>query len=175
VSDAVVERVGMTSMFLQSKLAAGVVVEDVDCLRWAGACVANGHPVTGRSTLVRRLVWAELNGPIPPGKIIRCTCETPKCVAPEHLELTTYKKLSTELGALGVMSGPVRSARIAAVKRAGKQAKVSQDDVRAIRESDEPGTVLAARHGISESTVSKYRLHHCRKEFSANPWSQLSS
>jgi hypothetical protein len=152
-------------------------VEDGDCLRWTGYTFG-GHPggtVDRRKVLIRRALWESEHGPIPAGRIIRCTCETPRCVAIEHLVCTTMKRLTKQLGAGGVMSGPVRSARIAAAKRAGKQARVSQEDVRAIRASDEPGKVLAARYGLSESTISKYRRNQCHREFVANPWVGLSA
>ena len=154
-------------------------VEDGDCLRWQGAAVGGRHPSmphgTKRGALVRRLVWEATHGPIPPGKIIRCTCGTPLCVAVEHLKLTTFAKLGKELGAVGLMSGPIRSANIAAAKRAGSQAKLSQEAVRAIRESGERGTVLAARYRISEATVSKIRKHQVRREFAGNPWQGLGA
>jgi hypothetical protein len=50
------------------------------------------------------------------------TCETPLCVELGHLTLSTYRKVALEMSRQGLMSGPVRSARIAAAKRAGKQA-----------------------------------------------------
>lgn len=153
-------------------------VEDGDCLRWTGAC-CNGHPgmrgENGKTVLVRRELWQAKHGPIPAGKILRCTCGTPKCVQIEHCTLTTYKRLALQLGAIGVMSGPVRSAKIAAAKRAGKQAKVTQEDVRAIRASDEPVAVLAGRYGVAEATISKYRLGQMRREFEANPWQGLGA
>ena len=160
-----------TTPSLQDRILAKCI-EDGDCLRWTGGC-CNGHPAISKSTLVRRALWAEKHGPIPPGKIIRCTCETPKCVNLEHFEMTTHKRLATQLGALGVMSGPVRSANIAATKRAGRQARITQQDARAIRASDEKLSVLSARHGISEATVSKIRLGRVRREFGANPWAGL--
>lgn len=153
--------------------------EDGDCIIWTGACVNKGtHPVisvSGKSILVRRAVWEAAHGLIPTGKIIRCTCDTPRCIAPDHLKATTFQRLGKELGAIGVMSGPVRSAKIAAAKRAGKQAKLTQEQVREIRAADEPGTVLAVRYGVAEATISKYRLNRCRREFGGNPWQGLGA
>ena len=151
------------------------VEADAGCMRWTGYCF-NGHPagtIAGKKVLIRRALWEAANGPIPRGRILRCTCETPLCI--EHIELTTHQAVAKKLGALGAMSGPVRSARIAEVKRNGKQAKISQDDARAIRASDEPLAVLAARHGIAEATVSKIRLGKVRREFVGNPWAGLGA
>lgn len=151
------------------------VQEDGDCLRWLGYCF-NGHPagtVDGRKVLIRRELWAAKHGPIPKGRIIRCTCETPLCV--EHIEATTYQAVAKELGALGVMSGPVRSARIAAVKRASAQAKITQDDARAIRSSAEPERVLSERYGLSMCVVGRIRRSETRREFVGNVWAGLGA
>jgi hypothetical protein len=155
---------------------SGRYVEDGDCLRWIAAC-CNGHPsmrVNGKSTLVRRVLWERKHGAIPAGHIVRCTCETPRCINVDHCEVTTYRKLGKQLGALGVMSGWVRSAKIAAVKRASQQARISQEDARAIRNSDEKLSVLAARYGISESTASRIKLGRVRREFDGNVWQGLT-
>lgn len=149
-------------------------VEDGGCLRWVGYCY-NGHPggtIDGRKVLIRRELWAAKNGPIPPGKIICCTCETPLCV--EHLELSSYARLAKRLGALGVMSGPIRSARIAAAKRAGKQARITQDEARTIRVSDETSTVLAGRYGLSVATICRIKRGELRREFTGNVWAGLT-
>jgi hypothetical protein len=160
---------------------AARVVECGDCLRWIGSITRGGigHPTMrlagGKQVLVRRQVWEQANGPIPPGKIIRCRCETPLCVALEHLRLTTYRELALQLGALGVMSGPVRSARIAAVKRAGKQAKMSQDEARAIRASDESSPILSRRYGVSVSHICRIKRGDVRREFAGNVWAGLGA
>ena len=157
---------------------AARVVDDGGCLRWTGAVAAYSHPTMrlpdGKQALIRRLVVEMDSGPIPAGKIVRCTCETPRCVARGCLVVTTFRRVALECGANGLMSGPVRSARIAATKRKGRQAKIGQDDARAIRASDEPGTVLAQRYGISASTVSKIRAGKVRREFAGNPWAALA-
>lgn len=153
-------------------------VEDGDCLRWTAGC-CNGHPAMRwgdkKTAMVRRVQWEEKHEPIPPGKIIRQTCETPKCVNDEHSALTTTKALTKDLGARGVMSGLIRSAKIAAVKRAGKQARINQEDARVIRGSEERLSVLAARYGISESTASRIKLGTMRREFSGNVWQGLGA
>jgi HNH endonuclease len=160
-----------------AQYAAGRTVEDGDCLRWTGT-VCNGHPAGAwggkRCRLIRREVWEAANGPIPAGKIIRCTCETPLCVALDHLSVATYRSVARQCAAQGLMSGPVRSGRIAAAKRAGPQARITQEDARAIRESDESGRVWADRLGISPSTVSKIRRGQVRREFVGNAWSGLA-
>jgi hypothetical protein len=160
------------------------IVEDGDCLRWTGGCAGKAkHPALpkslqqpGKSSLVRRVLWEGKHGPIPTGKILRCTCGMQRCIDIAHCELSTFKKVALECGAMGLMSGPVRSAKIAATHRARHPlTRTTQEQVREIRASDEPGTVLAARYGVSEATISKYRLGHFRREFSGNVWAGLAA
>jgi hypothetical protein len=150
--------------------------DDAGCAVWGGACVNRTHPAINTSTgikLVRRLVWEAANGPIPAGKIIRCTCGTPRCVNAEHLELTTFKKLGKELGALGFMSGQKRSAKIASTKRK-THSKLTQEAVDAIRASSETTAVLGERYSITQAHVSKVRLHKVWRDFSS-PWAGLGA
>lgn len=163
---------------------AGRYVEDGDCLRWLGGCCGKKqHPALpksmqekGKSVLVRRRLWEEKHGPIPAGKILHCTCDVPRCINLDHCELTTFKKVAVQCGAMGLMSDPVRSAKIAAAHRERHPfTRITQADARAIRDSDEPGTVLAARYGVSESSVSKIRLGLFRREFHGNPWQGLGA
>lgn len=152
------------------------VVEDGDCLRWTGAC-CGGHPshrIGGKTSLVRRALYVEAHGPIPPGNILRATCGMTRCLNREHWVLTTYAAVAKECGAKGLMGGHLRSAKIAATKRAGPQAKITDAEAAAIFSSDEPGTVLAKRHGITQAHVSKIKLGRCRRNF-ASPWAGLAA
>lgn len=151
-----------------------LAVEDGDCLIWTMSC-ANGHPsvrINGKVVLVRRAIWEDMHGPIEPGKILRCTCGSPKCINPEHTVKTTYQRLAKELGAIGVMSGPVRSAKIAATKRAGPTAKLTDADVVRIRTGNETGVALALELGVNEATISRVRLGKVRKDY-RSPWGGL--
>lgn len=161
--------------FTAAELAAYVsarVADDGGCLRWTGY-LYNGHPggtLNGKRFLVRRAVYQTERGPIAAGKVIRCTCSTPLCVSVEHMRATTYKAIALECGALGLMAGPVRIARIAATKRAGPQAKITQADARAIAGGDGPLAEDAARYGVAPSTVSRIRRGVSRREFGGNPF-----
>ena len=147
--------------------------DDAGCAVWQKSC-CNGHPAmrqNDKTVLVRRAVWIDMHGPIPAGKIIRMTCETPKCIHPDHMAITTHQKLAKENGAKGLMSGPVRSAKIAATKRA-KHAKLTNADVLEIRSSPEKGRAMAAKHGVDEKHISRIRRHQCWRDFS-NPFAGI--
>jgi hypothetical protein len=151
----------------------GKTVDDAGCAVWQLSCI-NGHPATriGKKTvLVRRAIWEDLHGKIEPGKIVRMTCETEKCIDPDHMELTTYQRLAKQLGALGIMSGPIRSAKIADTKRA-KYAKLTAEAVREIRSSPESGRAMAKKFDVDEKHISRIRLNHCWKDFTS-PFSGL--
>ena len=127
----------------------------------------------GKAVLVRRAIWQDKHGDIEPGKIIRMTCETTGCVHPDHMQLTTYKRLAKQLGSLGLMSGPVRSSKIAATKRA-KYAKLTHDAVMEIRSSNETGKALAEKFQVAQGHISKIQLGKCWKQFSS-PWAGLGA
>jgi hypothetical protein len=149
------------------------IIDDAGCWVWQKSC-ANGHPAfreNGKGKLVRREVWKEMKGEIPAGKIIRMTCETNKCVHPEHMVATTYKEVAEHMGKLGLMSGPVRSAKIAAVKRA-TCAKLTDEAVIEIRTSNETGRKLAEKFKVSQSHISKIQKGKCWRQFSS-PWAGL--
>lgn len=149
-------------------------VDDGDCLNWKRGC-SNGHPcirLNGQTVLVRRALWVGLHGKIEKGKIIRMTCGSKKCINPDHMECTTFKKLGKELGAIGVMSGLKRIAAIAKTKRAGSQAKLNSNDVFEIRSSNETTVSLAKKFGVAQAHISKIRKNKCWREFNS-PWASL--
>lgn len=157
------------------KDVSNFVHEDLDHLVWTGS-TSNGHPamrLKGKNVLVRRAIWEDHHGPIPYGKIIRCTCGDKLCVAIEHLTLTTYKKLALALGP-AVMAGPVRSAAIARAKRVPKYAKLTEQIVRYIRSSNETGVALARRYGVPQQRISNIRTGKVWRDFS-NPFQGLGA
>lgn len=143
-------------------------IQDGDCIRWTGTMVNGRHPVlfaANAQHLVRRWLWEQERGPIPAGKILRCTCGMLRCIHLGHVQLTTYRAVAEECGAKGLMSGPVRSAKIAATKRAGPQAVLTDDQVAAIRAGTESVTAAAAAYGVSPSTVNRIRRGEMRRDF----------
>lgn len=147
-----------------------------DCLLWKLGCI-KGHPSgrwQGKSVLIRRVLWEQQHGPVPAGKVLRCTCGHAACLNIEHCQPMTYRAIAKIDGAAGKMSGPVRSAKIAAKKRASKQAKITQEDAQAIRASNETLQTWADRLGINIATASKIRNGKIRRDFS-NPWMGLGA
>lgn len=144
-----------------------------DCFLWK-RCTCNGHPAMrkdGKTKLVRRILWESKNGPIPNGGIIKTTCGDVLCINPEHFELTSMKKLCKELGALGVMSGAMRSAAIQKTKRK-THGKLTLDAVNHIRSSNETTVKLAEIYGVAQGHISKVRKNKVWVNYSS-PFSGL--
>lgn len=147
--------------------------DDAGCDVWQRGC-CNGHPAMrhqGKTQLVRRLIWTEMHGTITPGVVVRMQCETHLCVNPEHMHLMTRGKLAQELGALGLMSGLVRSAAIARTKRK-THAKLTSAQAKEIRASTETGVVMSKKYGVSQPRISKVRLGKGFRDFES-PWAGL--
>lgn len=154
---------------------AALTKDDCGCLIWTGAKTA-GNPMmryNEKNTTARRAIWEHFNGPIPDGKVIKNTCECQDCVNIEHLELTTYQSIAKKCGKLGLMSGPLRSAKIATTKRK-KYSALTEQQVKEIRQSDETGRSFSQRFGVSENLVSKIRTNKSWKQFST-PWAGLGA
>ena len=52
--------------------------------------------VEGRRILAHRMSWIAHKGEIPAGMLVCHTCDTPRCVNPEHLFLGTHKDYSDD-------------------------------------------------------------------------------
>ena len=80
------------------------VEEQGDCLVWTKGTTWNGYGrinVDGKTQRTHRVMWEQLNGPIPEGMIILHTCDNPPCLLPAHLRLGTVKENNREAFAKG--------------------------------------------------------------------------
>lgn len=145
-----------------------------DCWEWERA-ISNGRYPTlrykGRVINARRAVFEMSGGKLQPKSFVVVTCGNARCLNPEHLKQVTQKAHLTKVAALGAMGGPVRSAKIAAAKRA-RHGKITLDDARHIRASDEPVKVLAERYDLSKDRIYRIRRGQAWREYS-NPFAGL--
>lgn len=86
-------------------------------------------------------------GPVPDDAILRHTCHTPACVQPAHLIPGTKADNSRDMIDAGRSLRGSRNSR----------ARLTEADVRAIRSSTDSALVLAARYGITRTTVYDIR------------------
>lgn len=107
---------------------------DTPCWIWQRAKNQWGYGhvnVNGDFKMAHRVAYERAHGPIPQGLHLDHLCRQPSCVNPDHLE-------------------PVTNAENT---RRGAKAKLSKEIVAAIRESDDPPTVLARQYGVSYDTI----------------------
>lgn len=99
--------------------------------------------------LAHRFIWTAMNGPIPGDLVVCHRCDNPSCVRPDHLFLGTSSDNRRDC---------IQKRRNNSAKgcRQG-HAKITEDDVRAIRRRHATGETqdaLAKAFGISQSAVS---------------------
>lgn len=107
------------------------------CWLWKGAVDKNGRgrkQINGKHMRAYRALYEQLRGPIPAGLTLDHLCRVPLCVNPDHLEPVTQAENN----------------------RRGK-AKLSVDQVRAIRATKGPRVEIARQFGISPGHVSQIR------------------
>jgi len=103
----------------------------------------NGYP-SYRGEPMHRHIYKEQVGDIPAGHVVRHKCDNRMCINPAHLETGTQAQnwgdmLSRNRNAKGVNIGA---------------AKLTPDDVRAIRNSHDRQIDLAIRYGVRQCTIS---------------------
>ncbi|WP_082201548.1 HNH endonuclease [Paraburkholderia phenoliruptrix] len=84
-------------------------------------------------------------GPIPPGKLLRHTCDVPGCVNPDHLIPGTHKENSDDKFSRG-RQGCTRVRR-----------KLTDDEIRAVRAATGPQRAIAERFGVAQATVHRIK------------------
>ena len=130
----------------------GRVDKTGDCWLWLGGKDKKGYGMckfSGRSQGAHRIAWQITNGTIADGLVVMHICDQPGCVNPGHLALGTNAENTADKVSKG------RQAR--GLVCVGSSAKLSFDDVRAIRASKEQSMHLAKRYGCSEANVRAIR------------------
>ena len=149
--------------------------QDTGCLLWQQGVNQSGAPVAshlapdGRKPTfqLRRVVWQNRHGEIPPGMLVTVSCGHPRCLM--HLELVTKSEVVRRRWA----KPDGRAKLTAAATRASRaRAKVDMDTAREVRASPETLEQVAARLGISIATASLIRRGERWKERS-NPFAGL--
>lgn len=147
-----------------------------ECWIWKDAVSQHGYPIMrrrpGGCLLVRRVAVALDGRPAAPRQPVMCTCGEKRCVNPAHLQPTTISAVAKAAAAKGSFSTTARAARIAQSKRASSQAKLTLEQVREIRASDESNLALAERFGVNRSRIGAIRRGVAWKDYS-NPFTAL--
>ena len=148
-----------------------------DCLEWQGHVSSGGSPRIwheGKTQSVRKLML-QANGKaseVPPKRKLMTTCENPRCVHPSHLVIVPMAKF-VRVRLVANTNHQIRAAKIAKARR--KSAKLTADDVAAIRASDEADHILADRYGVSRSHVSGIQARTKWRDHSVSPWAGMGA
>lgn len=125
-----------------------------DCIVWTGTKNDSGYGkirIHGKWRRAHRVSFEINHGEIPPGMVVRHSCDNPSCINPDHLLTGTQGDNINDMRDRG-------RARFAVGESSGK-AKLTEADVRMIREIHSPGVrgrgahVLAKRFGVSKPTI----------------------
>lgn len=130
------------------------------CWVWVGAIFSDGYgQLNGRRA--HRLSWELHFGKIPEGLCICHKCDNPLCVNPTHLFLGTHQDNMKDRDIKGRAACGDRNGRRThpeSTVRGEKywSARLTEDEVRLIREFSELGCkVLARMFGVSPNTTSR--------------------
>lgn len=124
------------------------------CWLWTAATNGGGRygwikNDVGVITAAHRASWELANGAVPDGLQVLHKCDVTLCVNPAHLFLGTIQDNATDKKVKGRARG--------AVGVRNPSAKLSEDDVRAIRVATGTQESIAARFGIGQTVVSNIK------------------
>jgi hypothetical protein len=116
-------------------------VDGNGCWIWQGARTGSGYGAIQREPGSTSMVGAHVrayeaeHGPMPEGLVVDHLCRVKMCVNPAHMEAVTMAENT----------------------RRGRSAKLTAADVQEIRRSTARGVDMAARYGVSKTTISEVR------------------
>jgi len=91
-------------------------------------------------------------GPIPEGMVIMHSCDTPRCVNPDHLRAGTHKENTADMIAKG------RKVVVAPKGEGHLKARLTEELVLEIRSSTKTNRAWAERLGVSITCIRKARV-----------------
>lgn len=127
---------------------------DTECWIWKGKPKKSGYGCIkrdGRFFMPHRLAYATFHGPIPDGLVVLHSCDNPVCVNPQHLTAGTQKSNIQDMYQKG--RGPNRRGEN------GASAKLTWEQVAAIRADTGSGNAIAARYQVHPSLISRIRAN----------------
>lgn len=149
---------------------------DDDCLEWRGYMIKNLYPQVfhdGSMIMVRRLVMQLAGRETPPMSYYKTSCDNPRCIRLEHIKVVPSGKHMSNMAHAVDHQSPIRIAKLQ--KAATPRRKLTDEQVQEIRTSTAATRNLAARFGISKSTVCKIKANRSNRIVSAtaNPFAGL--
>ncbi len=128
------------------------------CDAWGYGQISAGEPPHMRSA--HRVMWEIVHGPIPESLKVLHSCDNPPCANPAHLFLGTHKDNMADMA----VKGRSPSAR----GEENVNAKLTWEQVKAIRKDDRPYPAIAADYGVTPRCICQIQLRQTWKvEFMA--------
>lgn len=128
------------------------------CWIWRGGWKGNGYGsfnLNGKTAPAHRAAYILFNHAAPGPLDVCHRCDNRACVNPDHLFLGTRLENMQDCKRKGRIA---RGDRINARKgEDGPGAKLTWDQVNAIRASEEPSKVLATRFGVTNDNINRIR------------------
>ncbi len=136
----------------RERLLLHVAIDDSGCWIWQGSRNEFGYGRFARErkcALAHRRSYELFVGEIPTGMEVCHHCDVPACVHPDHLFLGTHQDN---------MSDASSKKRFACVKgELNPRSKLTEDDVRFIRNVGGSHSAVASRFGVSHTLVRMIR------------------
>jgi hypothetical protein len=132
--------------------AYSMPVTECGCWIWLGATNSQGYGsvhIKGKQVKAHRLSWTAFKGTIPQNSLVLHKCDTPACVNPDHLFLGNAVDNSLDM----LNKGRGNKAK----GDSNGFAKMTPYAVRMARAYAFTAAELAARFGVSESTIERVR------------------
>jgi len=113
--------------------------------------------VQGRTMMAHRVAWVCRHGEIQSGMLVLHKCDTPGCINTNHLFIGTYQDNADDKVRKGRQAKGDRLAHPRAAGERNGNAKLTEEDVRAIRATNEPQRRIAERFGVTQAIISKIK------------------
>lgn len=129
---------------------------DHECWEWQGRKTPKGYgaaSVRSKPAQAHRVAWRLANGEIPPALFVLHGCDNPACCNPSHLRLGTHVE---NMDDRRLRNRTAQGQRL-------RSAKLSSEQVSAIRSSDGLQRDIAERFGVTPSQVSRIKANKSRR------------
>jgi hypothetical protein len=125
-----------------------------NCWNWTAGTYEKGYglySIKNRNYRAHRVSYEMHKGPIPEGMLVLHQCDNPRCVRPDHLFLGTNADNMADKIAKG------REAHVGAPGSANGLAKLTEDQVIAIRQEAGTHQQVADKYGVSRRAIMEIR------------------
>lgn len=134
-----------------SKIFARVTIDPIThCWIWGGACDSKGYGLTSYdwqpNQKVHRVVYKLAVGPIPDGILVLHRCDNRPCCNPFHLFLGTVQDNTDDMR--------LKNRQRYLSGEGAPNARLTADEVAAIRADPRKRAILAAEFGVAQTTIS---------------------